>query len=189
MADPAKDFRYTIGDKTIEGYQITEASRYQDKLWPEWLHSRDFINVDGQTWIKIAGEELPVPELSWIVRDASGYMYIVDALEFENYVKVVPHVPETFDEPVMMAPVVGPTEVHTQTVVPDDSLLLDCKVVFGMLKIGSPEASQEALKHMTTMLSSRTSWCSCAPGQCKKLDVWGCREQSPLVSPAVGNQK
>ena len=182
MADPASDFRYTIGDKTIEGYQITEASRYQDKLWPEWLDSRDFITVDGQNWIKMAGEELPLPDLSWIVRDATGHMSIVDALEFENYVKVVPYVPETFDEPPVAPPIAGIAGIVAPAT--DDGLLLDCKVIFGMLKIGSPEASQEALKHMTTMLSSRTSWCNCAPGLCEELDVWGCREQSPLVSSA-----
>ena len=78
------------------------------------------------------------------------------------------------------APGAGMVAPHT-----DDGLLLDCKVVYAMLKIGSPEACQEALKHMTTMLSSRTAWCNCAPGQCQKLDVWGCREQSPLVRSAV----
>ena len=184
MADPAKDFRYTIGDKTIEGYQITEASRYQDKLWPEWLDSRDFISVDGQNCIKIAGEKLPLPDLSWIVRDATGHMSIVDALEFENYVKVVPLVAERFNEIPADIPSAGMTMPAT-----DDGLLLDCKVVFGMLKIGSPEASQEALKHLTTMLSSRTKWCTCAPGQCQKLDVWGCREKSPLVGSDQPGQK
>ncbi len=180
MTDPASDFRYTIGDKTIEGYQITEASRYQDKLWPEWLHSGDFLTIDGATYIDMAGEEVPIPDLAWLVRDATGAMSVVDALEFENYVKVVPHVPETFDEPILVP---GATVPYAEMAAPiaDDTLLIDCKVVFAMLKIGSPEACQEALNHMTTMLSSKTSWCNCAPGQCEKLDVWGCREQSPLV--------
>ncbi len=179
MAD--QDFRYTIGDETIEGYQITESSRYQEKLWPEWLDSRAFLTIDGQNWITINGEELPIPDLAWLVKHGDGRMSIVDAFEFENYVKVVPNPP-----PVQLEAVaVGDLDVRPGAIVYqpsiNDEILPEVKGVFEMLQMGSHD---EALKALQTMLSARVNWCSCSPGQCEKLEPWGCREQSPLVKGA-----
>jgi hypothetical protein len=173
MTDPSKDFRYTIGDQTVEGYQITEVSRFQEKLWPDWLNSNQFMTIDGHPWITLNGEEeVPIPDLAWVVKDANGIMSLVDALDYENYVKVVP-------EPEYVPSLIAvPTEIHTQAVVPDKELLLEVKVAFEMLQMGNAE---EALKALQATLSSRADWCECAPGQCEKLDMWGCREKSPLV--------
>lgn len=103
-------------------------------------------------------------------QSAVGQISIVDALEFENYIKVVPnYVPE------LIAP---PTEIHTQTVVPDKELLLEVKVAFELLQM---DQYDEALKNLRAILASRVEWCDCAPGICEKQDQWSCREKSPLV--------
>ena len=175
MADPSKDFRYKIGEVEVEGYQITESSRYQDKLWPDWLNSKDFMTVDGAPWITLQGKELRIPPLAWIVRDASGNRSIVEALDFENYVKVVPNVPPSVQlAAVPDLPVEGPV-IHS---VHDDELLLDVKVAFELLQLSQYD---EALKVLRVALSSRAQWCNCSPGQCEKLDPWSCRDKSPLV--------
>ena len=133
MADPAADFRYTIGDKTIEGYQITEASRYQDKLWPDWLDSNQFMMVDGAQWITINGEEQPIPDLAWVVKHPDGLMSLVDCMDFENYVKVVPNVVHL----EQIAP--GLSVVPTITTVSDDELLVEVKVAFQLMQSSEHE--------------------------------------------------
>lgn len=163
------DFRYTLGDIEVEAYQITEATRYQDKLWPEWIDSRWFMTVDGATWIKLGGEELPFPYLSWLV-NKDGAISVCDPFKFEEYSKVVPVEPETFDEPVE----------HTATVVSgDDGLLFEVMAAFILLKDGKTD---EAALSLRVALSQRTQWCNCAPGQCENADPIGCREKSPLVA-------
>ena len=89
MTDAKMDFRYTKDGVEVEGYQITDESRYQDKLWPSWLSSSDFLTVDGLHWIKLGVEEFPIPKFGWIVQHSDGHKTIVPALEFETYVKVV----------------------------------------------------------------------------------------------------
>lgn len=165
------DFRYTIGDIEVEAFQITETSRYQDKLWPDWMDSRQFLTVDGETWITLGSEEIKIPYLGWLVRGSSGQISVVDALDFEKYQKVVQN--------VTVLPLAVPTEVITLPApVRDDELLADTKLVFEMLQMDSYD---EARKLLTTMLSKRTTWCNCSPGLCEKADPWSCREKSPLV--------
>jgi len=177
MPDTDQDFRYTSpAGETIEGYQITEASRFQDKLWPDWLTSRDFLEINGQQWIVINGEEVLIPELAWIVKHPDGRRDIVDAFAFDSYVKVVPN-----PAPVQLA-VVEELDIGPDGLMPaidDEALLLEVKGVFEMLKMGSHD---EALKALRAALSSRANWCSCSPGQCEELEPWGCREKSPLVN-------
>ena len=172
MTDPAKDFRYTSPDgDEVEGYQLTDATRYQEKSWPAWLNPRDFMTVDGAQWITIDGEEMPIPELAWMVKLASGRLTIVDPFAFENYVKVVPLAVEVFEPPETVG-IVVPPEMQS------DELLLEVKVVFEMLMMGQ---IVDAIEGLTTAISSRTNWCKCPPGQCEGLQLWSCREKSPLV--------
>lgn len=175
MTDGTTDFRYTIGDETVEGYQITESSRYQEKLWPEWLDSRAFLTIDGQNWIVINGEEVRIPELAWIVKHGDGRMSIVDAFEFENAVKVVPNPPLA---EIAVFPIVDKDKAYDIQPAIEDELLIEVQGVFAMLKMG---AHEDAIKALRGTLSSRVNWCTCSPGQCEKLEPWGCREQSPLV--------
>lgn len=172
MADPAKDFRYTLDGAEIEGYQITDASRYQQSEWPDWLDSRNFLTIDNDNWIVINGEELPIPELGWLVKHKDGRMTIVDAFAFENAVKVVPHVPETFDLPT--------TEEFTERLLgQDDKLLAEVTMAFEMMLEGEHSAAQSILRNS---LSDRTVWCECTPGNCQKTGgKLGCRVNSPLV--------
>jgi hypothetical protein len=134
------------------------------------------MTIDGQPWITLNGEEeVPIPDLAWVVKNADGIMSLVDALDYENYVKVVPNV-----VPIIAAP---STEIDLRPgqisyASPDDDLLLEVKVAFEMLQMGN---SDEALKALQATLSSRAEWCVCSPNQCEKLDPWGCREKSPLV--------
>ena len=172
MTDAAKDFRYTIGDKTVEAYQLTDSSRFQQALWPDWLDSRWFITIDGAPWFELNGQEVPIPDLAWVARDSAGNMSFIDALEFENYVKVVPHVAEVFE------PTVEPGAAVAAPPAVDDTLLAEVKLAFGALQHGDSELALGILK---SALTTRAVWCTCAPGQCEELDPWICREKSPLV--------
>ena len=167
MTDPAKDFRYTIGDVTVEAYQITESSRFAQKLWPEWLDSRSFLTIDGAAWFVLDGKEVEIPALAWIVRQPSGQLSFVDALDFENYAKVVPHVLEVFDDASAAAVPAAPV---------DDDLLAEVREAFEMLQMGEDES---ALKRLRDSRAARAGWCECAPGLCDKQDKWGCRQHSP----------
>ena len=43
----SKDFRYTMPDgSVVEGFQMTEDMRYQEKKWPEWMNSRYLVTYD-----------------------------------------------------------------------------------------------------------------------------------------------
>jgi len=184
MPDPSMDFRYIKDGIEVEGYQITEETRYQDKLWPAWLDSRDFITVDGSPWIKIGGEELPIPQYGWLVMWPDGHKGIVPAMEFETYVKVVPLEPDP-----MLAEAEAAEAPAVQNEIETSELLVDIQTAIEMLHMGAsqaenglPPAAEAALDHLMATIVKRVVWCNCPPDQCDGGDVWSCRTKSPLVS-------
>ena len=107
--DPAKDYRYTLGDIELEGYQITPATRYRSQDWPPWLKPQRlpddqnsvFSNSDSpnRLWLNLPTGEVELPQLAWIVKYPDGHLGIIDALEFENASKVVPIPAKVFTPP------------------------------------------------------------------------------------------
>jgi len=168
MAD--QDFRYVFNGEEVEAYQITEASRYQQKLWPDWMDSRQFMTIDGLDWLVIGSEEMPIPQYGWLVKHIDGRITIADALAFDKADKVVPNVVEPEPQPTDTA-VAIPSQ-------PDDEFLSETRIALEMMLAGSLEEGRD---HLTKLISKQTTWCNCVPGQCEKLDPWTCREKSPLV--------
>ena len=167
------DYRYTLGDRTVEAYQITEASRYRQSEWPNWLDSRSFITIDGATWIDIAGKEQRVPDLAWIVLTETGNMEVVGSMEFENYVKLVKDAPDPHLIPTAAEPV---PEADTSDLLIDIQAAIQAAIT--LLKMGEAD---EALNVLTGTITKRVTWCTCPPGQCEGGDEWSCREKSPLL--------
>ena len=107
--DPTKDYRYTLGDIEIEGYQITPASRYRDQEWPPWLKPQRlpddmnsvFSHSDNpnRLWLNLPTGEVELPQLAWIVKYKDGHLGIIEALEFEEAKKVVPIPPKVITPP------------------------------------------------------------------------------------------
>ena len=165
-----KDYRYIAPDgSTVEAWQLTETSRYQDKEWPAWLQSRWFMTVDNATWLDVDGEEMKLPELSWVVWE-DGHVAVVDPYKFEEYQKMVP------EELITTEPneVVMPPEAQNAT-------LDELKELWAVGETLGAEGVYAALKEA---ISRHTVWCSCPPGQCRlepDADRWGCRSNSPLL--------
>ena len=172
-----RDFRYVKDGVEVEAYQITDESRYAQKEWPDWLDSRQFITVDGQHYFIIGGDEIPIPWLGWILKDTSDRLSLMQALDFENYAKVVPDPPDP-----MTVDVIADTLIHKSMLGPQDQtvsdLLLEIQVAIELMQ---NDNSDNALKHLIAAISKRTTWCECPPGECVGGDVWSCREKSPLV--------
>ena len=171
MTDPKMDFRYTKDGIEVEAYQITDESRYQ--LDPSWLDSNDFLTIDGLHWIKLGGEELPLPQYGWIVLHSDGRKTIVPALEFETYVKVVPLAPDP-----MLQTAEAVSGAVSEYSFATSELLVDVQVAIELLQGGNNE---DALKHLVGVIAKRVVWCTCAPGECVGADKWSCRTKSPLV--------
>lgn len=93
------DFRYTLGDEEVEAFQMTEDMRFQEKQWPEWMHSSYLMTIDNQNWLNINDVETEIPNLGWIVRHADGRIEAVDYFVMEKASKVVPDAPPERDEP------------------------------------------------------------------------------------------
>jgi len=124
LTDPKKDYRYTLGDLQVEGYQITPNSRYVSQDWPAWLKTQRlpdepnclFAMSEDPTrmWLSLPTGDVELPALAWVVKYADGHLGIVDALDFDNYVKVVP-IPAKIHEP----PADGmPDESHLAAIYP-----------------------------------------------------------------------
>ena len=109
MTDPKRDFRYTLGDLQVEAYQITPATQHSDQDWPDWLKRQrlpDDINSifsmvenPSRLLLNLPTGEVELPPLAWIVQYNDGHLGIVDALDFEEYTKVVPVPDKVYDPP------------------------------------------------------------------------------------------
>lgn len=109
-ADGKRDFRYTLGDRTIEAYQITPATRFNDKEWPDWLRRQRlpdepntvYINTDdpNRLWLTLPTGDVQLPELAWIVKE-KGFeeLTFIEAEDMETYTKVVPIMPRDYGPP------------------------------------------------------------------------------------------
>jgi hypothetical protein len=70
---PTKDFRYTLEGQTIEGFQMTEQTRYREKDWPDWMDSRFLITYEGgEQRLSINDVETVIPKFGWIVKYPDG---------------------------------------------------------------------------------------------------------------------
>jgi hypothetical protein len=165
------DRRYIAPDGSeIEAWQLTETSRYQDKLWPDWMDSRWFVTIDGDTWLDINGREIQVPGYAWIVYNGAQ-VDVVPAQAFEAYDKVVKEPP----------PAEEPTEQPTTLI--DETPFDDALPVLQYLwEVGEAGGVEELRDELAKAIRIRTTWCVCAPGECKQQgNRWGCREESPLL--------
>jgi hypothetical protein len=165
------DFRYINPEGIeVEAFQITETSRYQDKLWPDWLNSRMFMTVNGnEDWLVQGSEELKIPQYGWLVNHPSAGIQIVDAFSFEAYDKVVKEVPEELPE-------AEPEQPRDPL---QDPVLTELKVLYEVGEAGGSEAVHKELKNA---IARRILWCNCPPGLCEGGDRWSCRQKSPLVT-------
>lgn len=163
------DYRYINPEGIeVEAFQVTETSRYQDKLWPDWLNSRMFMTVNGnEDWLVQGSEEIKIPQYGWLVNHPSAGIQIVDAFSFEAYNKVVKE-PEPVVDPVM----------NTLPDSTDSAVLLELKVLYEVGEEGGAEAVHKELKNA---IARRMTWCDCPPGICEGGDRWSCRQKSPLV--------
>ncbi len=173
MTDATLDFRYILNGDEVEAYQITEESRYAQKLWPDWLDSRQFITQDGQHFFGEA--EMPIPQYGWLILRGGG-IDVVTWQVMEQAEKVVPIVAEVLEEVDERGISLSAVD---QAPAVDDKLLNEVTMAYEMLQLGETSAAEKILR---TSLSNRTTWCNCQPGNCKNVgDKIGCREHSPLV--------
>ena len=188
-SDPKMDFRYTNGEVEIEGYQITPASRWQDQKWPEWLKMQrlpDEMNAlfsmsedPNRLWIKLPNGDVELPELAWVVRYADGHLGYIEALEMEEWTKVVPipppvvH-PEAGEVPANVLEFARPT-LTAEAEGPLREALLRALT---FLQSDDAAEAQEVLKDT---LGGLVGWCKCSPGKCEELDQLSCRQHSPLI--------
>ena len=112
-----RDFRYEMPDGSeVEAFQLTEATRYNEKLWPDWFNSRMFMTADKEgkktQYLNINDVETEIPPYGWIVLEG-GRIKVVDWEEMEHAEKVVP---EILPIPDKAKPL------------PDDALLLAAKL-------------------------------------------------------------
>lgn len=91
-----KDFRYEMPDgRIVEAFQMTEATRFQEKNWPDWMNSRMLMtkeSTDGASktnWLTIDDVETEIPSYGWLVNDA-GRIHAVEYDVMEQARKVVP---------------------------------------------------------------------------------------------------
>jgi hypothetical protein len=117
MAD--LDFRYEMPDgRVVEAFQLTEATRFQEKRWPDWMNSRILMTKESKdggkktNWLNINDVETEIPEYGWIVNE-DGRITAVDYEVMETAVKLVAD------------PVVIPDEAKY---LPDDALRLAAKL-------------------------------------------------------------
>jgi hypothetical protein len=95
------DFRYKMPDgTTVEAFQMTEATRYQEGLWPEWMNSKMLLTTEGsgnrkKHYLNINDVETEIPEYGWVVNDAGKIKAVpYEVMELaEKVVRVVPKIP------------------------------------------------------------------------------------------------
>lgn len=207
-ADPKMDFRYTKGDLEIEAYQITPATRWQDEQWPDWIKKQRladdincvYTNADRPEvlWLALPDGEVQLPYLAWCVKYADGHLGFIDALEMENFAKVVPNVETPIapaadglaDEarlaeafPHLMtkgktvddyrrpaAPLAAVAAAAPQAVadVSGDVVKLCSEMMLGIKMLQSNCTVEDALTYLKKCMAARTVWCHCAPDQCSR---------------------
>ena len=208
--DPKMDFRYKMGDTQIEGYQITPATRWQQEKWPAWLVMQrlpDETNAlysagDGSDNLILAlpSGDVVLPPLAWVTKAVDGALSIVEAMDMEAWVKVVP-VPEPVVAPPAdaiadAAPVVALRPVPTLENVAGDTTEMRAEMTEAikiLQEADTETAGALALDYLKGCMVKRTIWCNCVPGQCAfadqsfddesvGIDVTNCRQHSPLVA-------
>lgn len=87
----SKDFRYTMPDgSVVEGFQMTEDMRYQEKKWPEWMNSRYLVTYDhGEHRLNINDVETKIPHFGWVIKKPDGTITAVEYTAMEQADKVV----------------------------------------------------------------------------------------------------
>ncbi len=65
----------------------------------------------------------------------------------------------------------------------DRGLLMDCRGIYDLMRMGKQSEINEGIKRLRDVLIDRANWCSCPPGKCEGnvSDTWDCRENSPLA--------
>ena len=195
--EPEQDYRYTMGDLEFEGYQITPLTRFQDQLWPDWLSMQRLADETNALYrsseeinvliLALPTGDVELPDLAWVARYKDGHFGLIDALDMEQAVKVVPIPP-----PVVMPSADGiPDAAGQLAAVPNRTaenvagditeMRAEMMSAIKLLKEGSEEKAVEALDYLILCVSKRTRWCNCPPGQCSQEDDAGCRLHSPLV--------
>jgi len=201
--DPKKDFRYTLGDIELEGYQITPQTRWLNQRWPSWLRMQrlpDEMNCvfsmsedTNRLWLALPTGDVELPDLAWIVKYPDGHMGFVDALAFDEAIKVVP-IPAPVVHPPADGIVDGASVAVLKPVPSVENVVGDItemrNEMMSTIKLlqegteqgeGLPPKAEEALDYLIHAMSKRTKWCNCAPGMCDGEDMAGCRLNSPLV--------
>lgn len=164
------------------------------------------VNDAGSLYISLPEGEFCIEEGAWLMHDGQS-LSVCNADNFQSATKVVPadvkaesppadgfesdadfapHAPPdphlkvvgAKDEPV---PGIDDLDEVVAVAVPlpvDDDALLAIKVAIEMIQNDDPDL---ALEHLRSGLSARTVWCACNPGSCDGLEIWSCRQNSPLV--------
>lgn len=99
----ARDYRYELDGETIEAFQLTDLSQFREDHRPEWMNPSWLMTKNGKQWMDAQGQEVPVPKLWWICRNADGVISVRDPHEMEGWHKVVPdtvvtHPEQPYDE-------------------------------------------------------------------------------------------
>lgn len=97
-----QDFRYTMPDGSqVEAFQMTEATRYQEGLWPEWMNSKMLLTTEGtggrkKHYLNINDVETEIPEYGWVVNNAGKITAVpYEVMELATKVtRIVPKVPD-----------------------------------------------------------------------------------------------
>lgn len=191
MTETAPDYRYTLGDIEVVGYQITPLTRFQEQLWPEWLKMQRLpdepnrvFSLSGKPdrlWLSLPTGDVELPSLAWIVMHPDGHYGVVEAMDFEQYSKVVPN-----PEPVVHPPADGiGGNVTALPVAAVENAVGDItemgNEMMSAIKLLQEGKSEEAVDYLIHALAKRTRWCNCPPGQCAGEGLAGCRVNSPLV--------
>ena len=205
-----KDFRYTLPDGTeVEGFQLTEQTRYREKDWPDWMDSRFLITYEGgEQRLIINDAETVIPKFGWIVKYPGNAIKAVDYTVMEEADKVVKEVqvvvPEqAVDEEgllVLASKISGKSVEELRAAQEAAALASPAPPAMAAAEIAgtAPDMNRliaeltEAyallanngdggLEAFRNILAGRVVWCNCSPGQCSGGDRLGCRQNSPLV--------
>lgn len=197
-----KDFRYKLEGQTVEAFQVTKASRYQQKtMWPDWMDSRWLVSYEhGELRLNVNDVEKVIPDYGWIVKYPDGSISAVSYDVMETADKVVKEVEPVHpradagitDEQLAKVhgldlpkgPKVVPkhdsyharqlmTEPTSPAEFPELNRLVDIYVLL------DPET--EAARKLRELVAPKIHWCQCPPGQCAGLVDMVCREKSPLA--------
>jgi hypothetical protein len=206
---PDKDHRYTLEGQTIEAFQMTEATRYQQKHWPEWMDSRYLVTYEGgEQRLNINDVETKIPKFGWVVKYPDGSITAVGYEVMEGADKVVKEVvvktPRAdagiSDEALAAAHGIELPDGHEG----EDTSAQPVVEVTGHIRnidiVDSPQADDDLLEEVSEVyallfagsteagtaalkesLTKRVDWCICIPGACRDAKRIGCRQNSPLA--------